>query len=99
MKCRCENCNWTGDIEETNPVDDFWERVQPGEIMPAGECPKCRYLAVPTTDNDLDELSSQGRRAIAADDLLKALKNLSSSELDMLSALLEKANQGKKNES
>ena len=56
--CRCQNCNWTGVIGLVNPIEDFFvfERVAPGEICPAGDCPECgavahidppRYYAVP----------------------------------------------------
>jgi hypothetical protein len=41
---KCENCSWRGDLADTNEIDDFWERVNAGEIMPAGQCPECGAL-------------------------------------------------------
>ena len=43
--CACDDCGWTGALEETQPIYDFWSRVEPGGIMPAGECPRCGVLA------------------------------------------------------
>jgi len=43
--CACDDCGWTGALEETQPIRDFWSRVEPGGIMPAGECPRCGVLA------------------------------------------------------
>lgn len=37
----CGNCLWIGRESECNPITDVTERVMPGEIMPAGECPEC----------------------------------------------------------
>lgn len=37
----CGNCEWRGDQDEAEPYRDFWSRVSPGEVMPAGDCPKC----------------------------------------------------------
>lgn len=42
--CHCQNCSWTGDSYETQDIQDFFERVEPGEIMPCGECPECGAL-------------------------------------------------------
>ena len=39
--CACDDCGWAGALEETQPIRDFWSRVEPGGIMPAGECPRC----------------------------------------------------------
>ena len=47
----CDNCGWKGGIFEMTSVypdiPHLYERVSPGEPMPAGECPKCRALAHP----------------------------------------------------
>lgn len=42
--CECGNCNWTGPESDAGPIADLHERVEPGEIMPSGECPKCGAL-------------------------------------------------------
>lgn len=40
----CANCDWTGAQSDTAEIRDFWSRVEPGEEMPAGECPECGAL-------------------------------------------------------
>lgn len=44
-KVACADCDWTGAEEECNPLQNISERVGPGEIMPAGECPECGAVA------------------------------------------------------
>jgi hypothetical protein len=41
----CDDCNWKGQACELEAISDFSERVSPGEICPAGECPQCGALA------------------------------------------------------
>lgn len=41
----CSDCGWTGPIYATKIILNFRERVLAGEIVPAGECPKCGALA------------------------------------------------------
>lgn len=48
----CDNCDWSGDIDDLKPIKDIYQRVAPGEVMPAGECPECGCLAhVEETDD------------------------------------------------
>lgn len=35
----CQNCGKQYDINDLDPVDHLWERVDAGEPMPAGQCP------------------------------------------------------------
>ena len=42
----CQNCAWTGPADLCDPFVDAWERVHPGDVMPAGECPLCRASAM-----------------------------------------------------
>ncbi len=51
-------------------IEDFWSRVDPGEVVPAGECPECGGLAVP-----FDEANA--RLIAAAPELLAALHKIS----------------------
>lgn len=37
----CQNCESRWAEEELNEVKDLAERVAPGELVPAGECPEC----------------------------------------------------------
>lgn len=41
----CQNCDWKGPKEALRSISDVFERVGPGEEMPAGECPDCGALA------------------------------------------------------
>ena len=36
----CQCCGWTGPVEDTKELRDVWDRVLPGDVMPAGECPE-----------------------------------------------------------
>ena len=41
----CSSCNWTGREasigRDLMRMSRLWERLEPGEEVPAGECPKC----------------------------------------------------------
>jgi len=41
----CDNCEWTGLANDLLPISNFDQRVPPGELVPAGECPECGCLA------------------------------------------------------
>ena len=43
----CQNCDWKGTEAKTKAMDmlTIFERVSPGEIMPAGDCPECGACA------------------------------------------------------
>ena len=43
---RCQNCDWTGTEDQTNELRDFWSRIEPGDVMPAGDCPACGSAAM-----------------------------------------------------
>ena len=42
----CQCCEWKGGENEVRELRDVWERVQPGDVMPAGECPECGMAAM-----------------------------------------------------
>ena len=42
----CQNCGWNGPADRCGPLKNAWERVSPGDPMPAGECPECRASAL-----------------------------------------------------
>lgn len=48
-RVECQNCDWTGTVAELGcqleEVPDLFERIDIGEIVPAGECPRCGALA------------------------------------------------------
>jgi predicted RNA-binding Zn-ribbon protein involved in translation (DUF1610 family) len=45
IPCVCGDCNKEFNSQDLDMVDDFEERVSPGEIVPAGQCPDCGALA------------------------------------------------------
>lgn len=55
--CSCHNCGWKGLQDGTRTIAHLLSRVQAGELMPAGECPRCAGL-VHLTDLPLQTLSS-----------------------------------------
>ena len=36
----CQDCAWQGPVEQCGPLKNAWERGQPDDRMPAGECPE-----------------------------------------------------------
>ena len=52
----CQNCGWHGTESDASEegISDIFERVSPGEPMPAGECPKCGSLVHLTSEPAAD---------------------------------------------
>ena len=45
-RATCQSCGWNGPAHQCGPLNNAWERVQPGDVMPAGECPVCSASAM-----------------------------------------------------
>ncbi len=45
--CECANCGFRAPNDELDQIHDFWSRVNPGEIMPHGQCPECGAFCYP----------------------------------------------------
>ena len=45
----CENCDRTWSEEDLEHIHHYWERVEPGGVVPLGQCPDtdCRGLCYP----------------------------------------------------
>lgn len=47
--CRCDNCEWYGKANDLgctlDETPDLHERLDPGSVVPAGECPECQCFA------------------------------------------------------
>jgi len=47
--CKCDNCQWTGIESQLGKtlfqIHRLAERLDPGSVVPAGECPKCGSFA------------------------------------------------------
>ncbi len=47
---QCDYCGWKGIPKiELGDIPDLYERLDPGSIVPSGECPKCGALCYPIT--------------------------------------------------
>ena len=44
----CQDCGWKGTVRQTEPLAPrhLPERVLPGDVMPAGDCPECGASAM-----------------------------------------------------
>ncbi len=72
---RCDNCLRLWTEAELQPIKDVFERVAPGEPMPAGECPACGALchAVPSVPPQrFAVLSHDGDEQVACCDFVTA---------------------------
>lgn len=56
----CGNCGAYWPFESLNDIHKLYERVQPGEIMPSGECPKCGSLCHPVESDKTVEDKDDG---------------------------------------
>lgn len=62
----CQNCTWSGPLSKVNAdIEDIFQRVGAGEVVPAGECPKCKCLVhgpfdPSTIDRVLKSLKREG---------------------------------------
>jgi len=45
LPVKCDDCDWTGTAGQTDMVSDIQERLTPGGVVPAGQCPECGALA------------------------------------------------------
>ena len=52
----CRDCGWTGPAENTRELRDFWGRVFPGDIMPAGQCPELSCAGLAMLDQDREPI-------------------------------------------
>jgi hypothetical protein len=48
MNLKCDNCDHVCKKSSSNLIKKLHERVEPGGIMPGGECPECGALMYPT---------------------------------------------------
>lgn len=51
---RCDNCDWVGTEDDmgrqAHEIPKLFQRIAPGEIVPAGECPECECLCHPVVN-------------------------------------------------
>ena len=51
---QCAECEWKGTMQELAPIANIEERVWPGELHAAGQCPACGALCG-VDDNDVPD--------------------------------------------
>ena len=67
VRFQCENCRKLWMEAQLKPVKDVTERVDPGEVMPAGECPDCGAVCHECKDDEpIESIEPNDRLAIAA---------------------------------
>lgn len=60
MKSKCDNCGWIGEPTFLlHEVSNLLQRVEPGGIVPSGECPQCDCLCYPVKDRPLCDQDGQ----------------------------------------
>jgi len=47
MRHLCDNCGKSFGEKKLKEIKDFLQRVEPGGIVPSGECPECGALCYP----------------------------------------------------
>jgi hypothetical protein len=52
MQHKCDNCDTLWDETSLVPVEHLTERVDPGGIMPSGQCPECHALCYPCDERE-----------------------------------------------
>lgn len=67
----CQNCNWHGHEEDTNPISNIHERTSEGDTVWTGDCPACGAMCF--TVAEIERQNKPGKDLAAA---LAALKNL-----------------------
>ncbi len=50
----CANCGEDYPASALNTIQDYFERVEPGGLVPSGECPNCGALCYPLSENPDD---------------------------------------------
>ncbi|KKN81511.1 hypothetical protein LCGC14_0317700 [marine sediment metagenome] len=58
---QCQNCEEYWLYESLGEIHKLYERVQPGEIMPSGECPKCGSVCHPVESDETVEGKDDGK--------------------------------------
>ena len=44
---QCDNCRKTWWLRDLDGIEDFFQRVEAGSVVPSGQCPGCRALCYP----------------------------------------------------
>lgn len=65
----CDNCSLVFAGSDVEPITDFFQRVEPGGIVPSGVCPKCGALCYPIKkeNDDAGKVPGEGLHKAAND--------------------------------
>lgn len=44
----CDNCGAKWADDGMDQIEDYWQRLDPGGVVPSGQCPDCGALCYPT---------------------------------------------------
>ncbi len=69
----CEDCDWTGTLADVDPIADIEQRISPGEIVPAGECPECGTLCYISEPDEWTIQAQRNKLAAERDKLLSVI--------------------------
>ncbi len=58
----CQDCGWRGPVEDTKELRNVWDRVHPGDVMPAGECPVAGCGGAAMLDDAVRDAEAAGPR-------------------------------------
>ena len=57
-KHRCDNCGEIWKADELEGIENLDNRVDPGSIVPSGECPECGALCYPVETDSSEVLNA-----------------------------------------
>lgn len=64
MKSQCDNCGWIGKpLFELHEISNLLQRIEPGGVVPSGECPKCDCLCYPVKPKHKTKQPTNNKRA------------------------------------
>jgi hypothetical protein len=74
----CNNCGQAWPVAALDPIQNYWERVTPGSIVPAGQCPNpdCRALCYPAYGSVYDleqQLATMNRTLTTLQETIQGL--------------------------
>lgn len=64
---QCQNCDERWREDQLDVLSDAWERVQPGDTMPDGECPDCGGMCFALELIERDAAEAEVRKALLND--------------------------------
>ena len=57
-ECECGNCDWRGEVSQCDEIHNLLDRVEVGDLFPAGQCPQCGALTYLVENGPKDQQDS-----------------------------------------